>query len=477
MKCYQPPFAVRVPGKIMLGLAALLTFAGVVNGAAKDLLLVPDLATLKARMQQELHATHPDFVVFVPRVTGTGVSDTGNEHFLVFDGPDGSLMAVWTQSTHEGQPDQHIVFAQSRDEGRTWSTPRIIAGPARAGQKPIASWAFPLVSRSGRIYVLYSQHVGKFDTFYHTTGRMDGIYSDDNGRTWSAPQTVPMPRSQRDNPDPSYPANWICWQKPLRLGPDGKYLAGFTRWTSKAVKKNPTSSWISHDSRVEFMRFDNLDANPEVAGLKITWIATNDQALAVPFPGHPEVSVCQEPSIVKLPDGRLFCVMRTAAGSPFWSVSADQGNTWAQPRRLLQRDGGAPLKHPLSPCPIYDVGGNTAGSGRYALFIHNHDGHYHGYGPKDTSYHRRPVYLVVGHYQAGAEQPVWFEKPRFFMDHGGVSLGAPGKRGRLDLALYASLTRRKGVTVLWYPDRKFFLLGRILKDEWFASSPSSSSRE
>jgi hypothetical protein len=37
----------------------------------------------------------------------------------------------------------------------------------------------------------------------------------------------------------------------------------------------------------------------------------------VPFPGHPEVTACQEPSIVRLPDGRLFRVMRTAAGSPF----------------------------------------------------------------------------------------------------------------------------------------------------------------
>ena len=27
-----------------------------------------------------------------------------------------------------------------------------------------------------------------------------------------------------------------------------------------------------------------------------------------------------------------------------------------------------------------------AGSGRYALFIHNHDGHYKTYGPTDTSY-------------------------------------------------------------------------------------------
>jgi hypothetical protein len=117
---------------------------------------------------------------------------------------------------------------------------------------------------------------------------------------------------------------------------------------------------------------------------------------------------------------------------------------------------------------MYDVGGNTAGSGRYALFIHNHDGHYQGYGPTDTGFHRRPVYLAPGHFQPGADQPVWFDEPRFFMDHQGVSLGKPGTNGRLDLALYSSFTVRQGQPVLWYPDRKFFLLGRKITPEFFA---------
>jgi hypothetical protein len=163
--------------------------------------------------------------------------------------------------------------------------------------------------------------------------------------------------------------------------------------------------------------------------------------------------------------------MRTCTGSPFWSVSADGGESWSAPSRLLRRDGGEPLLHPLSPCPIYDVGGNAAGSGHYALFIHNHDGHYGGYGPTDTSHHRRPVYLAPGYFHAGATQPVWFDEPRFFMDHDGTAMGKPGTDGRLDLALYASFTVRQGRAVLWYPDRKFFLLGRIIGDEWLAAAP------
>jgi hypothetical protein len=430
--------------------------------------VIPDAAALAERAKAELNATRPDFVVFVPEVKGGEASDTGNEHFLVFDGPDGSLMAVWTQSSAEAQPDQHIAFARSNDEGVTWSKPRVIAGPRNAGEGHMASWGYPLVSRSGRVYVLYSQHIGKHDSFVHHTGWLHGIHTDDNGATWSKPQNVPVARSIHDNPDPIFPPNMLCWQKPLRLGEGGKYFAGFTRWTSSAVRKNPTKHWRSHDARVEFMRFENVDDDPDEADLRIRWFASNEKALAVPFPGHPEVSACQEPSVVKLPDGRLFVVMRTAQGSPFWSVSADGGETWAPPRRLLRKDGGEPLLHPLSPCPIYDVGGNTAGSGRYALFIHNHDGHYKGYGPADTGFHRRPVYLVPGRFRAGADQPVWFDQPRFFMDHGGVGLGRPGTPGRQDLALYASFTVRRGKAVLWYPDRKFFLLGRVIGDDWFA---------
>jgi hypothetical protein len=453
---------------VLVGLAVhvLVVPPAVVSAAPPggDLNFIASPADLKARIPDQLRITRPDYVVFVPEVGEHGVSDTGNEHFLVFDGPDGSLMAVWTQSSAEAQPDQHITFSRSTDGGVTWSAARVIAGPKKPGDGHIASWGFPLVSRQGRIYVLYSQHIGKHDAFVHTTGWLHGIASDDLGETWTAGQNIPVARSIHDNPDPTMPPNFLCWQKPLRLGQDGKYLVGLTRWTSYAVRTPPTKSWISADSRVEFMRFENLDDDPEPKDLTIRSFATDEQALAVPFPGHPEVSVCQEPSLVKLPDGRLFCVMRTSAGSPFWSVSGDLGETWTPPRRLLRRDGGQPLLHPLSPCPMYDLGGNLAGSGRYALFVHNHDGHYQGYRPTDTSFHRRPIYLVRGFFRADADQPVWFDEPEFFMDHDGVSLGKPGTRGRTDLALYSSWTVRDGRAVLWYPDRKFFLLGRHVPD-------------
>src|SRR5262249_44243420 len=161
------------------------------------------------------------------------------------------------------------------------------------------------------------------------------------------------------------------------------------------------------DSVVEFMRFDNLDENPAPSHIQISWFAFDKDAITVPLPGHPETSVCQEPSIVKLPDGRFFCVMRTAAGSPYWTASTDDGLTWSKPRLLRRTAAVEALKPPLSPCPFFALGGPAAASGRYALFIHNHDGNFNGFKPTDTSLHRRPIYRVNGTFKPGAEQPVW----------------------------------------------------------------------
>ena len=38
---------------------------------------------------------------------------------------------------------------------------------------------------------------------------------------------------------------------------------------------------------------------------------------------------------MKLPDGRLFALMRTGAGHPYWSVSADDGQNWTAPPKLF----------------------------------------------------------------------------------------------------------------------------------------------
>ena len=75
--------------------------------------------------------------------------NTRKEHVLVFTGPEGSLTAVWPQSTREGQSNQRTVFARENGD-RTWTRHVQNADrPADAGPKThagMASWEFAMVS-------------------------------------------------------------------------------------------------------------------------------------------------------------------------------------------------------------------------------------------------------------------------------------------------------------------------------------------
>ena len=415
---------------------------------------------LGALLKREMARTAPDYVVYCPKSVDGSTFDTGNEHFLVFDGPDGSLMAVWTQSSYEGAGDHRIMFSRSEDDGKTWPAPLRITGATKPKEGLQSSWGFPMVAKSGRIYVVWNQYQGIADYHHQITGTMDACYSDDNGATWSQPQTVPMQRSPYDHPDAKYPSNWIVWQKPIH-DLEGKWFTGFTRWVSPAVRTAaPNKSWTAMESVVEFMRFENLDANPEPKDIQISWYAAGDQALRVPHYDKPSLSIAQEPSLVRLPDERLFCTMRTMTGYIWYSLSGDDGRTWCAPRPLLRRDHGLPIEEPLCCCPIYEYG-----PGRYVLLHHNNDGHFEGSAREDTGKNRRPAFIALGEYRADAEQPIWFSESKQLMDNDGVGIGP---LTRTDIGVYPSVTRRNGEFVLWHPDRKFFLLGKIISEEWLA---------
>ncbi len=416
---------------------------------------------MKIDLELELRRSEPDYVVYKPGSVDGSTFDNGNEHFLVFDGPDGSLMAVWTQSTHEGACDHRIVFSRSEDEGVTWAPPLRLVGPTRPGDGYMASWGFPLISPTGRIYVIYSQYQGIDDVVHQHTGTMDCVYSDDMGKTWSLPQNIPMPRSPYDHSDPTVPSNWIVWQIPIR-DLKGRWFTGFTRWVSKAVRTSQhNDSWTSWESVVEFMRFENIDDNPEPKDIKITYSAWGKDALRVPHYANPILSVAQEPSLVRLPDNRLFCVMRTMSGYIWYSISDDDGVTWSNPTPLLRRDHGLPILQPLCCCPIYKLS-----EGRFILLHHNNDGRFEGCMPEDTKCNRRPAFIALGEFRPYGQQPIWFSESKQLMDNDGVGIGP---LQRIDIGVYPSFTSRGGNEVLWHPERKFFLLGKRITPEWLAN--------
>lgn len=446
-------------GRSALGLALASRAGAQQPPGGTDKMSETSTESVKDILDREIQRTKPDYIVYRPGSVDGSTFDTGNEHFLVFDGPDGSLMTVWTQSSHEGAGDHRIVFSRSDDEGATWAPPLRLVGPAKKGEGHFASWGFPMVTKSGRIYVIYNQYQGIDDVTAQHTGTMDCLYSDDAGKTWSKPQTIPMKRSIYDHTDPKVPSNWIVWQKPI-LDLQGNYFTGFSRWVSRAVWHPPhVNSWTAWETVVEFMRFENLHDNPEPRDIRITW-SDSDKALRVPHYSNPILSVAQEPSIVRLPDKRLFCVMRTMSGYIWYSLSDDDGASWCCPRPLLRKDHGLPILQPLCCCPIYEYP-----DGRYVLLHHNNNGRINGSPPENTKLNRRPAFIALGEYRPKAEQPIWFSESKQLMDNDGVGIGP---LQRLECGVYPSVTYRKGNFVLWHPDRKFFLVGKKITPEWLA---------
>ena len=395
---------------------------------------------------QDLLVNRPDYVVFIPRQPRdrekrdpSRPGDTYNDHFQVI-AHEGAFYAFWTQATREADIDQHIAFSKSSDKGETWSEPVILAGsPNKRNPALLASWQQPMISRSGRIYVLWNQQTTSRGPH---CGQMFGAFSDDKGETWSAPKLVPMRRSTLDDPDPLVPPSWCNWQRPLRLGKDGRYLVGVSRHSKPADGPKGICT-------IEFMQFDNIDDDPKVEDIRLSFFSGDENVLRVE---HPKFgSANEEAGLVKLPDGRLFALTRTCAGHPFWSQSRDGGVTWTQPRPLLDRDGGTAYLHPRSPCPIYDWKGCEAGSGFYFALVHNtfdFDG--------EREYQRRgPLYLIAGRFNPDAEQPIEFAPPKLFAER---------ENGN---SFYTSYTVADGTGILWFPDHKFYLLGRVIGEEWF----------
>lgn len=402
----------------------------------------------------ELLINKPDYIVFVPEQPqlkkhrrADRVGDTYNDHFhVLYDEVRRILYAFWVQASNEGDIDEHIAFSKSRDQGATWTKPQILAGSmTRKNPQLRACWQQPMLSKSGRLYCFWAQTGVRPGC----VGYMYGIYSDDCGESWSVPEYCPFPeRSDKDPKNPMEAPCWLNWQRPLRLGKGGRYLAAVSRW-GWADYENPAKDC---QCVVDFMQYDNIDENPRVRDVKVRQFALNEKALRVPKTGKFN-PICEEGSIVKLPDGRLFCLMRSSIGHPVWSQSRDDGVTWTQPQILRRKDGGEPFLHPQSPCPMYDWKGCEAASGTYFALIHNKFDF-----RADTPMQRRTeLYLIAGRFNPKAKnQPVEFAEPKMF---------APRPGGN---SFYTSYCVVDGKGILWFPDMKYYLLGRIVGPEWFA---------
>ena len=83
--------------------------------------------------------------------------------------------------------------------------------------------------------------------------------------------------------------------------------------------------------------------------------------------------------------------------------------------------------------------------------------------PRSIHDHPEPAYIALAEFRPGAQQPLWFSESKELMDIGEAGLGPQDRR---DIGVYSSFTTRQGNNVLWHPDRKFFLLGKRITDQF-----------
>lgn len=417
----------------------------------------------------EWKRTNPDLVVYKP--SGIGRDDDFNIHFLVKETPGGDWLATWTMGGEEGYSDQRMVVARSSDRGKTWSRPLVVAGPEHDGDGIVACYGFPImVPETGRIYMFYLKSIDPQEDRGDVNGAMYAKWSDDDGHTWSKEAVdIPIADAEYDGPRPRHTKNWIVWQLPM-ITSWGDVMVGYTRWTMKGwdTRFNEKAAAYDHPmmaGECSFFRFDNVLSESDPSKLRTTTLPRGGRGLRAaywfkPSPTGVEPSGIEEPSIVELSDGRLFCTMRTSCGMIYHSISSDRGETWTSPRPLLYRPGGRVILNPLAPCPIYKMR-----DGRYLLLFYNNDGTANGSWPTvDSDRNRNPLYVTVGREGTGdPDCPLIFGRPKMFANNDLVPIG---DRSSHMGAGYTSFIDDGNDRILFYPDRMHFLLGKYLTDEW-----------
>ena len=417
---------------------------------------------MDAAKPEELLRTEPDLVVHDPTDGHPrNWDDPGffwlNEQLLVVGTGDGGLLATWTSE----RLDPHLLrvaCSRSGNGGRTWSPAHYVDGDG-IGAGGSAAWQVPVTAPSGRLYLLYTHSprpgAGAF------CGGLRCRTSDDHGRSWSLPADLAFPGSPIDSPEAGQTSVWISVSVPVYTA-HGCALLGFTRWAANPAVTCGACGIKERHSQVEFLRFGNLGQCPDAGSVKLTALNVEDP-ITVPHEGFPEASFAQEPYTVNLPDGRLFTAIRTNRGGVWYAVSEDEAVSWSEPRPLLYQDGGEAVRHPVAPCPVFALG-----LGGYLLLFHDNDGYVFGAESRWDVRNRRPTFAFRGRFQPAAEQPIWWGRPQLLIDNAGVPWG-PAGMGRLESAAYPSMTQTAGGRILWYPDRKGFLLGKSLSDDWLAT--------
>ena len=293
------------------------------------------------------------------------------------------LCAITTGSGVEGSSGQHVIATRSTDQGRTWSAP-VDVEPADG---PEASYAVPLKTPSGRIYLFYNhnsddrRHVSADDPPYKdgecyrvdSQGYFVFKYSDDHGRTWSSKRyNVPVREMAIDRENPYGGKIRYFWNVGKPIVHEGAALVSLH-------KVGGLGHGFFTRSEGVLLRSENImtESDPE----KIVWetLPEGDAGLRAPPGGGP---IAEEQSYAVLSDGAIYSVYRTIDGHPACAYSRDGGRSWTQPAYKRYANNRL-MKHPRAANFVW-----KCDNGKYLYWFHNHGGNWY----ED----RNPVWLCAG---------------------------------------------------------------------------------
>lgn len=312
--------------------------------------------------------------------SGSIIPDEGycDQPYIVITKDGNWLCTMTTGKGIEGQHGQHVVSCISTDKGKTWS-PLTDIEPADG---PEASWAMPLVTPSGRVYVFYDYNGDRIDTLGERKGiRADMLgwyvfkYSDDNGKTWSKERyRLPVRETQFDLNNDFGGKVQMLWGigKPIIAG--DAVIFGFSKIGKYLIDKS--EGW--------FFRSDNLLTESKPENIKWQMLPEGDIGLRSPTGGP----IAEEQNLVQLSDGTLYTMYRTVEGHPCHAYSSDGGKSWTPPEFASYTPGGRLINHPRA-CPrIWKTK-----SGKYLFWFHNN-------GQKSYE-SRNPAWISGGVEKAG----------------------------------------------------------------------------
>ena len=228
-----------------------------------------------------------------------------NSEGAFLETPDGRLIFVYSRYTGESWHDNaaaDLACRESRDGGRSWSEcDRIVFDHRKADAANLMSVSF-LTLPSGRVLLFCCRKFAAPDGAMNCVPSM--AHSDDGGQSWSDLR----PLLAQDG------YYVLANDRVLRLR-SGKLLVPL------ATDKNVLQFWSSTD--------DGGSWHPEGGPLIPDGCA-----------------VYQEPGVIELADGALWCWIRTETGFQYGAASRDEGRTWSKPVPM------AGFRSPMSPMAV-----------------------------------------------------------------------------------------------------------------------------